>query len=342
MAPLPPIVQCCWLAGALLLATQPAAAQESRTNIYRYVLDVDLPESPGFVALDLLPMKVLRGSAPRPFMLSAMHRLSSGEGSAISGMAMDVVPYFLVGGGARTLSSYRANSVAGRLLRVLTKTALSVAASSAPGDGSSLLGAIALRTTFHDPHDPVLNSRLPEEVDSALAAAGVAAEDPTEESVSDRGVNLEPLYARAQRLMRARGDVQVSAGWGLAGQLRGGSLRSDSLTDVRHTLWITAQHATGHRFDVIGTVQFQPTSRDDSDWRFGAGLQRKSFPADLRLQLYFDTGSRRLHPGLAIDVLATRGLQLGAMMGSEADGGRRGSAQAHLLLLGHWYPSARR
>jgi hypothetical protein len=327
---------------ATTLLGHPAAAQERPDNIYRYVLDIDIPESPGLVALDLLSTKVLRGSAPKPFTANVIHR-SADSSRSTTGAALDFVPYHLLGGGMRRLSSYRSNSIAGRLLRVLTKTAISVAVASPGGTGESLLGALAVRTTFHDPHDPILNSRLPETLDSLLKAHGVGVTDPTEEHLGNRGVDLEPEFAAVSRRMRARGDIQVSAGWGLAGLLRGGSLNSDSLDEFRHTLWLTGQHATGHRFDVIATVQLQPAFRGDDHWRFGAGIQRKSLPADLRLQLYYDTGSRRVHPGLVVEGHLTRGFLVGAGLTSEAAaGGVRRSSVARFALTAQWYPTAPR
>jgi len=348
-----------------VIGRKDAAAQDRRDNIYRYVLDIDIPESPGLVALDLLSTKVLRGSAPKPFAGNIVHRVGDSSG-AVTGAALDLVPYYLLGGGMRRLGaakiscpstgvgnadsarkdtrgSYRSDRISGRLLRVITKTALSLAISSAPDADGSLLGAIAVRTTFHDPHDPVLNSCLPEQVDSALAAHGVAVPDLTEEDLGGRGVDLEPVFEAASRRMRARGDIQVSAGWGLAGRLRGGSLKSDSLDGFRHTLWITGQHATGHLLDIIATIQFQPAFRADDNWRFGAGVQRKSRPADLRLQLYYDTGSRRFHPGAIVEAHPTRGFLVAAGLTSEAvPGAIRGSADARAVFTAQWYPTARR
>jgi hypothetical protein len=351
------------LGGAIGL--RDAAAQDRRDNIYRYVLDIDVPESPGLVALDLLSTKVLRGSSPKPFTANVVYNAGDSSG-AVTGVSLDLVPYYLLGGGRRRLgpakkpcptlgggviessqedthNSYRSDGIPGRLLRVITKTALSLAVSSAPASDGSLLGAIALRTTFHDPHDAVLNSCLPEQVDSALAAHDVAAPDLTEEDLGGRGVDLEPVFEAASRSIRARGDVQVSAGWGLAGHLRGGSLKADSLDGFRHTLWITGQHATGHLLDVIATVQFHPALRADDNWRFGAGIQRKSRPADLRLQLYYDTGSRRFHPGAIVEAHPTRGFLVTAGLTSEAvPRALRASADARVVLTAQWYPTARR
>ncbi len=64
------------LAAALAGATLPrdTAAQERRANIYRYVLDMDIPESPGLVALDLLSTKVLRGLGWRRLACTVVFR----------------------------------------------------------------------------------------------------------------------------------------------------------------------------------------------------------------------------------------------------------------------------
>lgn len=110
------------------VAMGPAYAQApARINIYRYVLDIDVPESPGLVALDATGNHVLRGSSPKPIAASAVLQLT-GSGVNSKGAAVDVVPYFLLGGGKRSLVSYRDMSVAGRLTRVVTKTSLSLAA----------------------------------------------------------------------------------------------------------------------------------------------------------------------------------------------------------------------
>ncbi len=92
------------VAAALNVAsgTQETAAQDRRDNIYRYVLDIDVPESPGLVALDLLSTKVLRGSSPKPSTATIIYR--AGDSSrAVTGVSLDLVPYYLLGGGRRRL-----------------------------------------------------------------------------------------------------------------------------------------------------------------------------------------------------------------------------------------------
>jgi len=329
---------------ALAWITAPLAAQapdSARVNIYRYVLDVDPPDAAAFVALDVNGPKVLRGSAPKPFMASVTVRPSQGQSTAVGG-AVDLAPYYLFGGGLRTLRSYRANSVAGRLLRVLTKTVLSVGAITDPSDPDGWRAGLAIRTTFHDPHDPVLNSRLPETVDSLLDAAGVAPPRLTQESLTDLGVDLAPAFARYRRQMRARGDIQVTAGWGLSGRVAGGALDADSLQGFRSTLWITGHHATGDRYDVLLTTALRNAFRSDGALRIGAGLQRKSEPADLRLELSYDRGARRLLPGATIEVHPGHGLLASVTVGAEPlERDERGSRLQATFGL-RWYPTAER
>ncbi|RKG97598.1 hypothetical protein D7V97_34125 [Corallococcus sp. CA053C] len=273
---------------------------QGNVNLYRFVLDVDVPESPALVALDETPTHVLLGAAPKPLMVTVL--ASRTPASLRPGIGLDVAPYFLFGGGIRDLTGYRSGSVAGRLMRVLIKTTLSVAAVPDVAAPDAWRVGFGLRTTFHDPHDPVLNSPLPEQVAEALASHGVAPPGDTEEDVSERGVDLSPLFAEALRTMRARGDIQVSAGWGVSARVEGDVLKAEGLTDTRHTFWVTGQSALGPRFDVLATVQGLDVWGSERALRVGAGVQRKTSRADFRAELAFDGTDERLHPAVALDV----------------------------------------
>jgi len=285
---------------ALLVPGTASAQGDVNVNIYRYVLDVDVPEAPALVALEETPTRVLLGAAPKPVMATLLASMTPGALSP--GISLDVAPYFLLGGGIRSLAGYRSNSVAGRLTRVLTKTTLSAAVvpgAAAPGDWRVGFG---LRATLHDPHDPVLNSPLPEQVAEALTRQGVAPGD-ADEDVSERGVDLLALFAEALRTMRARsGDIQVSGGWGVSALAEGGVLTGDGLRDTRHTFWLAGQSALGPRFDVLATVQGLDVFGSERALRAGAGVQRKTSFADLRAELAYDGTDARLHPAVAIDV----------------------------------------
>src|SRR5687767_6109926 len=48
------------------LQGQPPARRDTTINIYHYALDLEVPESPAVVALDLMPSRTLAATAPKP------------------------------------------------------------------------------------------------------------------------------------------------------------------------------------------------------------------------------------------------------------------------------------
>jgi hypothetical protein len=121
---------------ALALGAVPGgivAQQPERLNIYRYILDIDVPEPAALVALERAPAHVLRASAPKPLAATVSFAHDSG-GATATVVAVDVAPYFLAGGGIRSLQSYRSMTLWGRVRRVITKTTLSLGAAWDPAD----------------------------------------------------------------------------------------------------------------------------------------------------------------------------------------------------------------
>jgi hypothetical protein len=313
-----------------------AAQDTNRVNIYRFILGVDMPAEPALVALDLAPTHVLRGSAPKP--LSATLTGTFADDTMPGGVAVSVAPYFLAGGGIRTMESYRSRSVGGRLLRVLTKTVVSFGAAQARGDPSSTLVGLAVRSTFHDPHDPALNSSLPEDV---AALVGSARPDAAEEDVTGYGPDLTTAYARARRAMRARsggGDPQVSGGWGMAGRLGGGVWDRDSLGTLQHAFWLSAQVTLDRRFDLLGTVHLRDAF--GSEYALvGAALLRKTTTLDLIADVVYDTASQSLFPGLALGarVLPNVGLTAALTTRAPFDAPRDGPRTLAVRASVQWF-----
>jgi hypothetical protein len=141
--------------------------------------------------------------------------------------------------------------------------------------------------------------------------------------------------------MRARGDVQVSAGYGLAGRIAGAVFEGDSIQSPRHTLWLTAQHALGPRLDLLATAQVRGA---EGTWkpRIGAGIQRKSRPADFRADLYYDGVDKRLYPGVSVEVHATTGIGAVASLTTDTPMPRLSAgSRVRLNLLLRWYSAQR-
>jgi hypothetical protein len=241
----------CVVLACILASASPSSAQRPRApaecgvdtviNVYRHVLDIEPPESPALAVLGATTSHSRAATAPKPLAISVASVVRDGE-DAVTGAAIDVSPYFLVGGGARTLCSYRDNSVAGRMKRVGTKTIVSVGMLPLGGLSDAVRFAVGVRATMHDPHDPINNSELvrrlprttPEDELSPAAAADRAG------------------YEDAARAMRARDWAIVSAGWGAAVTLEDASFTRRE-GGWRHALWLSWQRTLDARFDVLLT-----------------------------------------------------------------------------------------
>jgi hypothetical protein len=289
------------------------------------------PAATGFRAAVL----VLRASAPKPLAAAVgFAQDSGGAGSTI--VALDFSPYFLAGGGIRSLASYRSMTAWGRIRRVLTKATLSLGAAWDPADPDAPQIAVGLRTTFHDPHDPIPPpGGLVERVREALDRAGVDPAD-DEEDVSGRGADLDPLYAAAAREMRARCCLQIAGGWGFAGRLGGAAFADDSLGTIRHTLWLTTQYTFARRFDLLTTAQLWNGFHDDTHVRVGAALMRKTTTVDLTTELYFDCADDRLHPGAWLEARVVPRVRAGASLTTETDP-TGGPTRLRVRTLLRWY-----
>lgn len=319
-------------------ATGSGEAQQDRIHLSRFVLGVDVPEPPALVVIGVAPPLRL-GSAPKP--LAASGQIGVEAGTTVRAAALDVAPYYWLGGGERNLRSYRSNSIGARLMRVLTKTIVSVGAAQASDDPGGMIVALGARATLHDPHDPILNSPLPEDVAAALAKGNADPAQPPDESVTDRGVDLAPVFARARRAMRARaGDAQISAGWGVYARAAGGVLAADSLGSPRHAAWLTAQYTTGRRFDVLASIELREAFASRSRLLGGLSLRRKGSTGDAQLCLRFDARNRVLHPAVSLDLRL--GTRLGAVASVQTESGwdqRVGLRPVVFGLLLRWFPA---
>lgn len=289
-----------WLVLAGSLApVLPAGAQEAQTtrtcgadtviNVYRYVLDLEPPESPALAVLGATTSHSRSATAPKPLALSAAV-LTRGSSPALAGAALDVSPYFLVGGGARSLCSYRDNSVAGRMKRVGTKTIISVGVLPLRGGSGAMRFGAAVRATLHDPHDPINNSALVRRL--PVTSPGDELPPPADDGAAE--------YEAAGRAMQARDRWIVSAGWGAAATLVDGTFARVA-DGWRHALWLSWQRTLDARFDLLFTGEAALQRGASPAYRASAAARRKLAAADLLLETTFDTGDERLHGGASAE-----------------------------------------
>lgn len=112
--------------------------------------DLAVPESPAFTVLGLTPETVVRPSSPREFASSFLSGVDS-HGNFQSGLALDVVPYWVFAGNGVTLGRYNSSYK----VRLLSRTQFSFAnTKGASDDDKSVRLALGLRMTLWDDGDP--------------------------------------------------------------------------------------------------------------------------------------------------------------------------------------------
>ncbi|HSQ01221.1 MAG TPA: hypothetical protein VL049_28710 [Candidatus Dormibacteraeota bacterium] len=119
-------------------------------------VDLAVPESPAFTALDLTPETVTRPASPRQFAIDVLTGLDP-NGNFQAGLALDAVPWLLLRGNDLTIKDYE-NSLAQRLAsRFLLSAATTKGTDS---DDTSVKMALGFRLTPIDDGDPRLDQEL--------------------------------------------------------------------------------------------------------------------------------------------------------------------------------------
>jgi hypothetical protein len=146
------------LAARVLLAAAQASAVEIVDNMPADLTEIDLavPESPAFTALDLAPETVTRPASPRQFAIDVLSGLDP-NGNFQVGLALDAVPWLLLRGNELTIKDYE-NSL---LQRLASRFQVSAATTKGTdSDDESLRLALGFHLTPVDYGDPRLDQEL--------------------------------------------------------------------------------------------------------------------------------------------------------------------------------------
>jgi hypothetical protein len=280
--------------GVCVLATS-ASAQQNTSAAQSYVLNYDVPESPGFVALGVAPSSVTRGSAAKPFTASLVSQLLTGQKLA-GGLALDFTPYFVYGGRLKSIEEYRRNS----MKRFLANLQVSVATVESETDTSALRLGFGVRATLFDNHDQLSDTTLSAEIDAALSRAADSQRRRTDTSEVGSPVSVPDLkeaYARARDRIRRKPGGALSLGWGVAGVVRGAVANSDSIGNVRHRFWLSYRHTFTSGMDLLATTQWKQADSSGTSLRAGVALRVNANEANLALEMFYDSDPHELSAG---------------------------------------------
>jgi hypothetical protein len=235
-------------AGLVQQATaQPAAAQSDpkaiRENFNNYSLDLSVPESPAFALLGVAPQSVIHPTSVRAFAGSLVNGIGSG-GEIQQGLALDTAPYALIAGDDMTLTRYRGDTLARRLMN----TQLSIATAKAEEDpsGKGTKAAVGVHMKVYDLGDPRLSDELANCYEAAsnavFSATPINPKLPAEEReklIAERQKMLSGPFASCRKAARDKLWNRTSWVIGLAGSWTNKGNISDGMRSDGSAVWTT-------------------------------------------------------------------------------------------------------
>ncbi|MCB0713546.1 MAG: hypothetical protein KDD67_14560 [Ignavibacteriae bacterium] len=303
----------------IVFSFSPLAAQD--TSAYRYILNYDVPLSPGLTAIGASQASVQWGSAAKPVVVHILSDLLQGSTAFGPGIAIDFSPYTLFGGRFKSVNNYREST----LLRMLANTQLSFATTSNSLDTSSLNVGIGARLVLWDDHDLLQNKQLGQDVDKALSSG--APPPPNggtdgEATVVD-APDLTAAYANARQRVADTKGSSMAIGYGFGAILKGSSLSSDSIFDERHTVWVGGTYWFGKGLN--GNLMYQGRFSDTGKPSNVIGISLRttvpssvSFAAEL---VYEFEGDQKLRGGVNAEFPAVQNINVTASLMLEPKAG---------------------
>jgi hypothetical protein len=322
----------------LLLAWAGAAAAQASAQdpLYKFVLDYAVPESPGFAVMGVTPEKVLRGSAAKPVVASLLTQARDG-GKLASGVAIDLSPYFALGGTAGSVAQYASDP----WIRALTNTQLSFATMQSKVDTTSVGFGIGVRITLLDASDPLRDTMALQPVYAALNdCVSAPLPDQPPQVKPGRCDTVAEAFQKVKENAMKRTGLSLSVGGGMGGRLRSAVASQDSLTDRVGRIWIAGGwRFTGHN-ELQVIAQLQDTTGQRWTGRAGAAA-RATFPSvEFALELVYDGISRTFQPGGVAEWRVLPGAWVVTSLGTQAaevNGATVSKLRLHTAL--RWNPA---
>ena len=298
------------------------------TSAYNYKLDYDIPESPAFSILDANPSTVMRGSAAKEVMLQFANGISSGNRMA-TGVAVDFIPYFVLGGRLKNIDEYR-NSQSKRILANTQFSFASLTSVKFPTD--NLLSA-GLRITLFDSRDLLSNKELGSEIDKILLPKenpDVPQIDPSTGQLVDISSSniislpeLSNAYANTKEKLRNMKGGAVSIGMATAGRMLNGAFHLDSLLAYKNQFWISGQYSFGKGINISGLAMYRNNIIQNKDnineLMLGLGFRHMGKKSNIAGEFVYSSIKKHLEVNVNFEMLVMNRLIFYASIGNRSD-----------------------
>ncbi len=311
----------CVLAIALALPLRVEAQTEAAgaSPLYDFVLDYSVPTSPAFTILDVAPSAPATGSAAKPIVVSVLNQFLTDD-HLEPGLAVDVVPYVVLGGGVQSLEAYLESP----LLQIAASTQFSLGTVQVE-ESESIRLAWGLRSSLYDARDLLRNDPLAHELQRRLGACLIPEEDGPivgdeeaegeDDTLACRMAAYDDITAQARR----KKGIAVAIGAGQAFLFRSATVSSDSVEVTSTHAWAAGQWYTGAGFDVLGTLQGRLGADFKDDLRIGIGFQGGASSVEASGEVAYSTAASRFHYGLGATLPLVGQVRVALGIGTTSD-----------------------
>jgi hypothetical protein len=265
-------------------------SQEKSVDPNEFILDYNVPESPGFTVLGVNPNKVVTGTNAKPLVLNVLGQFAFND-KLTPGFAMDFTP-IIFGITFKNRDEYRSNY----FKRLMANTSVSLATVKDKIDTNSTKFGLGFRFTLFDQTDVLMNEDVCELIQDAMV------EFPSFDSGND-GISvhqipaLKKAYLEARKKLLSKTRHSLSIGYGLEGLIKNSVLNKDSILTKSHSLWVGGQ-STFKDFKLLYTYQSKFGSKFSPENLLGVAIRTNRFDLNASMEVLYNFKAQKFDGAL--------------------------------------------
>lgn len=265
-------------------------SQEREISPQEFILDYNVPESPGFTVLGVNPNKVVTGANAKPLAINVLGQFGFKE-KLTPGFAMDFTP-MIFGITFINRNEYKNND----LKRILANTSFSLAAVKDKIDTNSTKFGLGIRVTLFDQSDLLMDEDACLDIEESMVEYPDFNEE--NDNISIREIPaLKKAFLQAKNKILNKTGHSLSIGYGLEGMLKNSIINKDSIIAKTHSIWIAGQ-SSFKGFRVLYTYQSKFGMNIAPENLLGAAIRTNKLDLNATAELLYNFQARKFEGAL--------------------------------------------
>jgi hypothetical protein len=265
-------------------------SQENKIDPKNFMLDYNVPESPGFSVLGVNPNKVVTGTNAKPLVLNLLGQISSND-KLTPGFALDFTP-MIFGITFASREDYQDNY----LKRLLANTSISIATVKDKKDTNSTRFGLGFRITLFDGTDVLMDNSACEMIQNTLK--GKPSFNPGDDGISVKEMpDLKKAYLKAREMMLSKTRHSLSIGYGAEGIIKNSIINKDSILANSHSVWVGGQ-STFKDFKLLYTYQSRFGTKLTPENLLGMSIRTNRFDINAGGELLYNFKAQKFEGAL--------------------------------------------